>query len=138
MKKSEIKQLIKEEIAKTSNKYPGERLNPREEEIAPGVINHNFDTIDIINLDNGYKIKIISTYSFRDPGTKGYSKEHFSEENPVVGDVKSTLITPSGKPIGNKNFAGSNQHMLMNLGKEFKIKYITAWWENKMNKLGLS
>ena len=114
MKKSEIKQLIKEEIAKAPNKYPGERLNPREEEIAPGVINYNFDTIDIINLDNGYKIKITSTYYFRDPGTKGYSEEYNSEKNPGLVDVKSTLINPSGKPIGNKNFVGSNQYMLMN------------------------
>jgi len=118
--------------------YSNERINQRDVEIAGGeVINHNFDTIDIIDLDNGYKVKVVSTYWYRDPGVKGYS-ENNSEENPMISGVKTTLIDPSGKPIKNHNFTGSFQWWMLTSGKEYFMPQIKAWWENKMGKLGLS
>lgn len=44
MKKQELKQIIKEEISKVLNENG--RLNPRQKEIVPGVINYYFDNID--------------------------------------------------------------------------------------------
>ena len=117
--------------------YSSERVNPRDVEIAGGeVINHNFDTIDMIDLDNGYKVKIVSTYWYRDPGVKGYSERN-SEENPMISGVKTTLIDPSGKPIKNHNFTGSGQWWMLTSGKDEFIPYITDWWEDKMGRMGL-
>jgi hypothetical protein len=117
--------------------YSSERVNPRDVEIAGGeVINHNFDTIDMIDLDNGYKVKIVSTYWYRDPGVKGYSERN-SEENPMISGVKTTLIDPSGKPIKNHNFTGSGQWWMLTSGKDEFIPYITDWWKDKMGRMGL-
>jgi hypothetical protein len=117
--------------------YSSERINQRDVEIASGdVINHNFDTIDVINLDNGYKIKITTTYYFRDPGVKGYS-DTTSKENPTLSGVKTTLMDPSGKPIKNHNFTGSSQWMMLQGGKEYFMPQIKAWWEDKMSRMGL-
>ena len=118
--------------------YSSERVNPRDVEIAGGeVINHNFDTIDIIDLDNGYKVKVITTYYFRDPGVKGYSDTN-SEENPMISGVKTTLMDPSGKPIKNHNFTGSGQWWMLTSGKKYFMPRIKAWWEEKMGRLGLN
>ena len=121
----------------TEEQYSSERVNPRDQEVQPGVVNHNFDTIDIIDLDNGYKVKIISTYYFRDPGVKGYSDTN-SEENPMISGVKTTLIDPSGKPIKNHNFTGSGQWWMLTSGKKYFMPQIKAWWEDKIGRLGLS
>jgi hypothetical protein len=117
--------------------YSSERVNPRDVETASGeVINHTFDTIDMIDLDNGYKVKITTTYYFRDPGVKGYTST-VSDENPRLSGVKTTLMDPSGKPIKNHNFTGSVQWGMLQGGKEYFIPQIKAWWEDKMGKLGL-
>ena len=117
--------------------YSSERINQRDVEIAGGeVINHTFDTIDIIDLDNGYKVKVLSTYYFRDPGVKGYS-DTTSEKNPMISGVKTTLMDPSGKPIKNHNFTGSGQWWMLTSGKKYFMPQIKAWWEEKMGKLGL-
>jgi hypothetical protein len=117
--------------------YSSERINQRDVEIAGGeVINHTFDTIDMIDLDNGYKVKVLSTYYFRDPGVKGYS-DTTSEKNPMISGVKTTLMDPSGKPIKNHNFTGSGQWWMLTLGKKYFMPQIKAWWEEKMGKLGL-
>jgi hypothetical protein len=140
MKKSELRQIIKEEISKVLNEeqYSSERVNIRDEEVfGGGVINHKFDTIDMIDLDNGYKVKITTTYYFRDPGAKGYSFNSNSEENPGLSDVKTTLIDPSGKPIRNYNFTSSNQWLMLQKGKKTFIPQIKTWWEEKMGKMGL-
>ena len=84
MKLNELRQLIREEISKAVNE--NERLNPRQQEIAPGVINYYFDEIDTVDLDNGYKVKIVRTFYYRTPGTKGYSEKTNSEENPGISD----------------------------------------------------
>lgn len=122
--------------------YSSERVNPRDVEVAGGeVINHNFDTIDTIDLDNGYKIKITTTYYFRDPGVRGYNFDGVnanSEENPGLSGVKTTLMDPTGKSIKNHNFTGSGQWWMLQLGKEEFIPYITEWWKDKMSKLGLN
>jgi len=118
--------------------YSSERINQRDVEIAGGeVINHNFDTIDMIDLDNGYKVKVLTTYYFRDPGVKGYSDTN-SEENPMISGVKTTLIDPSGKPIKNHNFTGSGQWWMLTSGKKYFMPQIKAWWEDKIGRLGLS
>jgi hypothetical protein len=118
--------------------YSSERVNPRDVETASGeVINHTFDTVDMIDLDNGYKVKITTTYYFRDPGVKGYTSTA-SDENPMLSGVKTTLMDPSGKPIKNHNFTGSGQWWMLQGGKEYFMPQIKAWWENKMGKLGLS
>ena len=118
--------------------YSSERINQRDIEIAGGeVINHTFDTIDMIDLDNGYKVKVLSTYYFRDPGVKGYSDTN-SEENPMISGVKTTLIDPSGKPIKNHNFTGSGQWWMLTSGKKYFMPQIKAWWEDKIGRLGLS
>lgn len=117
--------------------YSSERINQRDVEIAGGeVINHTFDTIDMIDLDNGYKVKITTTYYFRDPGVKGYSSTA-SDENPMLSGVKTTLMDSSGKPIKNHNFTGSSQWWMLQGGKEYFMPQIKAWWENKMGKLSL-
>ena len=136
MKKSELKQIIKEEISKVLNE--NERLNPRQEEIAPGIINYYFDNIDTVDLDNEYKVKIIRTFYYRTPGTKGYSETSNSEENPQITNVQSTLLNSLGKSIGNKRFGGSNEFMIMNLEKEEVINYIKSWWKDKIEKLQAS
>ena len=53
MKLNELRQLIREEISKAVNE--NERLNPRQQEIAPGVINYYFDEtkIEEANYNNG-------------------------------------------------------------------------------------
>jgi hypothetical protein len=118
--------------------YSSERINQRDVEIAGGeVINHTFDTIDMIDLGNGYKVKILTTYYFRDPGVKGYTSTA-SDENPMLSSVKTTLMDSTGKPIKNHNFTGSSQWMMLQGGKEYFMPQIKAWWENKMGKLGLS
>jgi hypothetical protein len=118
--------------------YSSERINQRDVEIAGGeVINHTFDTVDMIDLDNGYKVKITTTYYFRDPGVKGYTSTA-SDENPMLSGVKTTLMDPSGKPIKNHNFTGSGQWWMLQGGKEYFMPQIKAWWENKIGKLGLS
>jgi len=128
--------------SRLNEEYSNERINQRDVEIAGGeVINHNFDTIDIIDLDNGYKVKVITTYYFRDPGVKGYSFDGAnanSKENPMLSGVKTTLMDSTGKPIKNHNFTGSSQWMMLQGGKEYFMPQIKAWWENKMGKLGLS
>jgi len=117
--------------------YSSERINQRDVEIAGGeVINHTFDTIDMIDLGNGYKVKVLTTYYFRDPGVKGYS-DSTSEENPMISGVKTTLMDPSGKPIKNHNFTGSGQWWMLTSGKKYFMPRIKAWWEEKMGKLGL-
>jgi hypothetical protein len=117
--------------------YSSERINQRDIEIAGGeVINHTFDTIDMIDLDNGYKVKVLSTYYFRDPGVKGYS-DTTSEKNPMISGVKTTLIDPSGKPIKNHNFTGSGQWWMLTSGKKYFMPQIKAWWEEKMGRMGL-
>lgn len=114
--------------------YSSERVNPRDVEIAGGeVINHYFDTIDMIDMGNGYKVKVTTTYYFRDPDAKGYSRTN-SEENPAINGVTTTLMDSSDKSIKNHNF--TNPFML-SLGKEYFIPQIKAWWEEKMGKLGL-
>jgi len=122
--------------------YSSERINQRDVEIAGGeVINHNFDTIDMIDLDNGYKVKVLTTYYFRDPGVKGYNLDGAnanSDENPMLSGVKTTLMDPTGKPIKNHNFTGSGQWWMLQGGKEYFMPQIKAWWENKIGKLGLS
>ena len=124
--------------SRLNEEYSNERINQRDVEIAGGeVINHTFDTIDMIDLDNGYKVKIITTYYFRDPGVKGYSSTA-SDENPMLSGVKTTLMDSSGKPIKNHNFTGSGQWWMLQGGKEYFMPQIKAWWENKMGKLGLS
>ena len=117
--------------------YSNERVNPRDEEVQPGVVNHYFDTIDMIGLGNGYKVKVLTTYYFRDPGVKGYSDTN-SEENPMISGVKTTLIDPSGKPIKNHNFTGSGQWWMLTSGKKYFMPQIKAWWEDKIGRLGLS
>jgi hypothetical protein len=117
--------------------YSSERVNPRDQEVQPGVVNHNFDTIDMIDLGNGYKVKVLTTYYFRDPGVKGYSDTN-SEENPMISGVKTTLIDPSGKPIKNHNFTGSGQWWMLTSGKKYFMPQIKAWWEDKIGRLGLS
>jgi hypothetical protein len=118
--------------------YSTERVNPRDVEIAGGeVINHTFDTVDVMDLDNGYQVKIVSTYWYRDPGVKGYSERN-SKENPMISGVKTTLIDPLGKPIKNHNFTGSGQWWMLTLGKDKFIPYITDWWKQKIDKLDLS
>lgn len=118
--------------------YSSERINQRDVEIAGGeVINHNFDTIDMIDLGNGYKVKVLTTYYFRDPGVKGYS-DNLSEKNPMISGVKTTLIDPSDKPIKNHNFTGSGQWWMLTSGKKYFMPQIKAWWEDKMGRMGLS
>jgi hypothetical protein len=136
MKLNELRQLIREEISKAVNE--NERLNPRQQEIAPGVINYYFDEIDTVDLDNGYKVKIVRTFYYRTPGTKGYSEKTNSEENPGISDVQSTLINPSGKPVANKRFLSQNEWFIMNLSKERAINYIKSWWEDKIEILRAS
>ena len=136
MKLNQLRQLIREEISKTLNE--DERLNPRQQEIAPGVINYYFDEIDTVDLDNGYKVKIVRTFYYRTPGTKGYSEKTNSEENPGISDVQSTLINPSGKPVANKRFLSQNEWFIMNLSKERAINYIKGWWEDKIEILQAS
>ena len=118
-------------------KYSNERVNPRDEEVGPGVINHYFDNIDMIDLDNEYKVKVLTTYYFRDPGVAGYSDDA-SKENPMLSGIKTTLIDPTGKPIKNHNFTGSSQWWMLQGGKEYFMPQIKAWWEEKIVKLGLS
>jgi hypothetical protein len=136
MKLNQLRQLIREEISKAVNE--NERLNPRQQEIAPGVINYYFDEIDTVDLDNGYKVKIVRTFYYRTPGTKGYSEKTNSEENPGISDVQSTLINPSGKPVANKRFLSQNEWFIMNLSKERAINYIKSWWEDKIEILRAS
>ena len=135
------KWLIENKItfqSRLNEEYSNERINQRDVEIAGGeIINHNFDTIDMIDLDNGYKVKITTTYYFRDPGVKGYS-DTASEKNPTLSGVKTTLMDPSGKPIKNHNFTGSGQWWMLQGGKEYFMPQIKAWWEDKMGKLGLN
>ena len=66
------KEALKEEISKVLNE--NKRLNFRQKEITPGIINYYFDNIDTIDLDNEYKIKIIRTFYYRTPETIGYSE----------------------------------------------------------------
>ena len=120
--------LLKEE------QYSSERINQRDVEVGTDVINHNFDTIDVINLDNGYKLKITTTYYFRDPGVKGYS-DTVSEENPMLNGITTTLMDPSGKAVKNYNFTGSNQWWMLQSGKDKFIPYITEWWKDKIKKI---
>ena len=136
MKLNQLRQLIREEISKVVKE--NERLNPRQQEIAPGVINYYFDEIDTVDLDNGYKVKIVRTFYYRTPGTKGYSEKTNSEENPGISDVQSTLINPSGKPVANKRFLSQNEWFIMNLSKERAINYIKGWWEDKIEILRAS
>jgi hypothetical protein len=136
MKLTQLRKLIREEISKAVNE--DERLNPRQQEIAPGVINYYFDEIDTVDLDNGYKVKIVRTFYYRTPGTKGYSEKTNSEENPGISDVQSTLINPSGKPVANKRFLSQNEWFIMNLSKERAINYIKGWWEDKIEILRAS
>jgi hypothetical protein len=136
MKLNQLRQLIREEIRTAVNE--NERLNPRQQEIAPGVINYYFDEIDTVDLDNGYKVKIVRTFYYRTPGTKGYSEKTNSEENPGISDVQSTLINPSGKPVANKRFLSQNEWFIMNLSKERAINYIKGWWEDKIEILRAS
>jgi hypothetical protein len=136
MKLNQLRQIIREEISKVVNE--NERLNPRQQEIAPGVINYYFDEIDTVDLDNGYKVKIVRTFYYRTPGTKGYSEKTNSEENPGISDVQSTLINPSGKPVANKRFGSQNDWFMMNLSKERAINYIKGWWEDKIEILRAS
>jgi hypothetical protein len=136
MKLTQLRKLIREEISKAVNE--DERLNPRQQEIAPGVINYYFDEIDTVDLDNGYKVKIVRTFYYRTPGTKGYSEKTNSEENPGISDVQSTLINPSGKPVANKRFLSQNEWFIMNLSKERAINYIKGWWEDKIEILQAS
>ena len=139
MKKSELRKIIKEEISRvlTEEKYSNDRTNFRDKEITSGVINHYFDTIDIIDINDNYKIKIISTYWFRDPGVAGYSNDN-SEENPRLFSIKTTLIDPSGKSIKNHNFTGNNQWFTLMLGKEHYIPYVTNWWIAKLKSLNMN
>ena len=124
--------------SRLNEEYSSERINQRDVETASGdVINHTFDTIDMIDLDNGYKVKVLTTYYFRDPGVKGYS-DTASDENPMLSGVKTTLMDPSDKPIKNHNFTGSGQWWMLQGGKEYFMPQIKTWWEDKMGKLGLS
>lgn len=123
--------------SRLNEEYSSERINQRDVETAGGEVNHTFDTIDIMDLDNGYQVKIVSTYWYRDPGVKGYSERN-SEENPMISGVKTTLIDPSGKPIKNHNFTGSGQWWMLTSGKDKFIPYITDWWKQKMGKTDLN
>ena len=116
--------------------YSSERVNPRDQEVQSGVVNHYFDTIDMMDMGNGYKVKVTTTYYFRDPGVKGYSDTN-SEENPGISGVKTTLMDPSGKPIKNHNFTGSGQWWMLTSGKKYFMPQIKAWWEEKMGRMGL-
>ena len=136
MKKSELRQIIKNMVL-NEIKSSTTRTNFRSEPNVSGVINHKFDTIDTVNIDKGYKVKIISTYAYRDPKSPGYSKSTNSKENPGIADVKTTLIDPLGKPIKNYNFTGSNQWGMLNSDKKDVIAYIKNWWMEKMKKMGL-
>ena len=134
----QVKDIPFNESRLNEEEYSSERINQRDVEIAGGeVINHTFDTVDMIDLDNGYKVKITTTYYFRDPGVKGYS-DTLSKENPALSGVKTTLMDSTGKPIKNHNFTGSGQWIMLQGGKEYFMPQIKAWWEDKMGKLGLS
>ena len=126
----------------TEEQYSSERVNPRDKEIQPGVVNHYFDNIDVMDLDNGYKVKTISTYYFRDPGTKGYNFDGISansEENPGMSEIQTILMDPSGKPIKKHNFTGSKQWWMLSSGnKNTFIPYVVEWWNEKISRMGLS
>lgn len=83
--------------------YSTKRINPRDNQVADDVVNHEFDTVDIVPLDNGNKIEITTSHWYRDPGVKGYSSSN-SEKNPDVSKVKAVLLDPSGKKISSKTF----------------------------------
>jgi hypothetical protein len=113
---------------KLNEAYSNKRVNYRDEKTAtPDVINHLFDTIDIVPLDNGNKLQITTTYYYRDPGVKGYS-DSLSEKNPDVSKVRAILLDPSGGKLSSKTFTSP---FLIKTGKSFFIPQIVASFENK-------
>lgn len=127
--------FLDEAIIKTSP-YSNKQVNFRDIDLGGGDINHTFDTIDIIPIKNDYKVKIITTYYYRDPGMKGY--EYSPKEKPTISDVQTFLLDSKGKAIKKKNFTGTNEWMLIQLGKKFFIPQFVAWWEDKILKLNLN
>ena len=121
--------LLKEE------QYSSDRVNARDGQAADKEItNHYFDTVDMVELKDGYTVQITSTYFFRDPGVAGYS-DTLSEENPRIMEVKTVLMDPSGKAIKNHNFTGSGQWWMLQSGKDKFIPYIIEWWTGKLEKM---
>ena len=109
--------------------YSNKRVNYRDEKTAtPDVINHLFDTIDIVPLDNGNKLQITTTYYYRDPGVKGYDVNSLSEDNPDVSKVRAILLDPAGGKLSSKTFTDP---FLIKTGKSFFIPQIVASFENK-------
>jgi hypothetical protein len=126
---NEFKRMQKLAGVKLNEAYSNKRVNYRDEELAtPDVINHLFDTIDIVPLDNGNKLQITTTYYYRDPGVKGYDVNSLSEDNPDVSKVRAILLDPSGKKLSSKTFTNP---FLIKTGKSFFIPQIVASFENK-------
>jgi len=114
---------------KMDEAYSNKRVNYRDEETAtPDVVNHLFDTIDIVPLDNGNKLQITTTYYYRDPGVKGYDVNSLSEDNPDVSKVRAILLDPSGRKLSSKTFTSP---FLIKMKKSYFIPQIVASFENK-------
>ena len=113
--------------------YSTQRVNPRDNQVADDVVNHEFDTVDIVPLDNGNKIEITTSHWYRDPGVKGYSSDN-SKENPGVSKVKAVLLDPSGKKISSKTFTDP---FLIKGNKKRYIPQIIASFE-KLNESSLN
>ena len=111
---------------KINHPHAEKRINPRDSQVADDIINHEFDTVDIVPLDNKNKIEITTSYWYRDPGVRGYSSDN-SEENPGVSKVKAVLLDPSGKKISSKTFTN---RFLITLGKKHYIPQIVASFKN--------
>jgi len=126
---NEFKRMQKLAGVKLNEAYSNKRVNHRDEKTAtPDVINHLFDTIDIVPLDNGNKLQITTTYYYRDPGVKGYDVNSLSEDNPDVSKVRAILLDPSGEKLSSKTFTDP---FLIKTNKSFFIPQIVASFENK-------
>ena len=112
--------ILKESLINEA--YSTKRINPRDNQIADDVVNHEFDTVDIVPLDNRNKIEITTSHWYRDPGVKGYSSDN-SKENPGVSKVKAVLLDPSGKKLSSKTFT---DRFLITFGKKYYIPRIIA------------
>jgi hypothetical protein len=103
--------------AQAEGSYSTKRTNLKDLQIAPGIVNHYFDTIDIIPLDNGNKVQITTTEWYIDNSNEIRTSE-----------AKAVLLDPSGKKLSSiKN----KDRFELALGKEFFIPQLIASLKKK-------
>jgi hypothetical protein len=80
---------------------PNMRKNPRR--TGPDNVNHVFDTEKIIDVGDGWTIKLTQAWWYREPGAPGYDADYQTKKNPFPAEKMGELINPKGKVKSKKS-----------------------------------